>query len=278
MTQALVGTRIGVQLGINGAGIFGNAPEYELEAVLDAVAAAGADGVEAMGNLRPQASALLAGTQERGLEVAAVHVFWPDLADADVLSFCAAVEAERLICSSVPVEGMTQLRSSATQLSRHAATLARLGIRLLVHNHAEETRPLEDGVPALVALAEHTSDDVGFVLDAYWATVGGADISAFSAALGERLSLLHLKDGFADGSRYGSVALGEGEVDLEAAAHAGKGCEWVLVERDLPATDYVDAARTDVSRARSLLTSAGVKVALEKPPVSSSDPNRHANA
>ena len=53
-------------------------------------------------------------------------------------------------------------------------------------------------------------------VDTYWAQVGGADTPALLAALGDRVRLVHVKDGTLDGDIDTQQPAGSGEVDVAA--------------------------------------------------------------
>lgn len=83
----------------------------------------------------------------------------------------------------------------AERLGDAAAFLAGHGLRVAYHNHHWELAQHPSGQPGLELLAALLPDEVGLELDVYWAHVGGADVPALLGTLGERVRLLHVKDG-----------------------------------------------------------------------------------
>ena len=77
-------------------------------------------------------------------------------------------------------------------------------------------------------------------LDVYWAQTAGRDPVAEIEALGERVRRVHFKDGPCVLGEP-QVALGEGDVDIEACARAAKFVDWHIVELDECASDIFGA-------------------------------------
>jgi sugar phosphate isomerase/epimerase len=109
------------------------------------------------------------------------------------------------------------------------------------HNHWWEFRLLADGRTAWSHLVERLDPGVVIELDMYWATVGGAAPTDVIADLGDRLRLLHVKDGPADGPKSPMVAVGSGSLDIRAALAAAPDVAWHIVELDRCATDMFQA-------------------------------------
>ena len=69
------------------------------------------------------------------------------------------------------------------------------GLRFGYHNHNWEFSNQVDGRPVFDSFIERLSPDVVLEIDTFWSTVGGADTPALLASLGDRVQLLHIKDG-----------------------------------------------------------------------------------
>jgi sugar phosphate isomerase/epimerase len=111
-----------------------------------------------------------------------------------------------------------------------AAELARTrGMRVGYHNHHWEFGTDFDGRSGLEVFFDLTEPDVFAEIDLYWAHVGGRDPVELVRALGERVVLLHVKDG--DGrAESPSRALGTGVVDLTAVLAAATSARAHIVE------------------------------------------------
>lgn len=130
-----------------------------------------------------------------------------------------------------------------------AATMNRLGERsvqngtgkLFGHNHQQEfTTTYVDPVTgetksAWQILAENTDPRyVAFQLDVLWAADAGVDVVELIEQYGDRIELLHIKDGALNGtSRAIPSDVGEGEIDWAPILDAAQGkVKYYSVERD----------------------------------------------
>lgn len=91
------------------------------------------------------------------------------------------------------------VKAIAERVSTLAEEAARHGLRFGYHNHQWEFTNVVDGRPAYELFVEQISAEVVLEVDTFWATVGGADVPALLRGLGERVQLLHIKDGKAGG-------------------------------------------------------------------------------
>ena len=85
------------------------------------------------------------------------------------------------------------------------------GIDLGFHNHSGEFILTEEGYHIHHELQNRT--DLFFEIDTYWAYVAGVDPVAELERLGDRVKMIHLKDGTSDGN---GLALGEGTAPVAA--------------------------------------------------------------
>ena len=77
-------------------------------------------------------------------------------------------------------------------------------------------------------------------LDTYWAAVGGEDVPALLGRLGDRVRLLHLKDGPVDEDTKAQVPLGAGAMPVAAIVEAAAAAELAVLEFDDYAGDLFD--------------------------------------
>jgi sugar phosphate isomerase/epimerase len=111
-----------------------------------------------------------------------------------------------------------------------AAELARSrGMRVGYHNHAWEFGTDFDGRSGLEVFYELCEPDVVAEIDVYWAQIGGRDPVDLVRTLGDRVALLHVKDGDGGGGLT-SGPIGTGVIDLPAVLAAATAAEWHLVE------------------------------------------------
>ena len=115
------------------------------------------------------------------------------------------------------------------------------------HNHQGEFRttyadPVTGVVkPAWQILVENTDPRyVAFELDVLWATDGGADPVALLNRYGDRIKMLHIKDGInvADPANATPVPMGQGEMDFAPILRAARRhVDYYFYEQDPPFGD-----------------------------------------
>jgi sugar phosphate isomerase/epimerase len=112
----------------------------------------------------------------------------------------------------------------AADLSAIAARAEDAGLRIGYHNHWFELENRFNGVTALEVLADALDPRVVLEVDTFWAEVGGEPAPALLRRLGERVQLLHVKDGPRVRDTSTQTAVGSGSLPiadiLAAAPHA----------------------------------------------------------
>ncbi|HVR31036.1 MAG TPA: sugar phosphate isomerase/epimerase [Thermoanaerobaculia bacterium] len=127
------------------------------------------------------------------------------------------------------------------RLDRIGERLHAQGLRFAYHNHDFELAGGDDGLARILARA--APEHLALELDVFWIEHAGRDPAAYLGEIGERVRLVHLKDG-----RHRPLAftpLGEGEVDLAAAIDAARaaGVGALYVEQDECDGDPFEALR-----------------------------------
>src|SRR5436190_2074392 len=84
-------------------------------------------------------------------------------------------------------------------------------------------------VAAFLHLFDALDPEIVAEVDIYWAQVGGVDPAALLGELGDRVALLHVKDGPAEDPRQSMVAVGDGVVDIEGVLAAAPIARWHIV-------------------------------------------------
>lgn len=131
-----------------------------------------------------------------------------------------------------------EITKTAEALNAAAAIAAEHGIVVGYHNHNQEFDNTIDGRFALEVFAELLDPAVKLEIDLYWASAGGADLTALLERLGDRVLALHVKDGtLAPLPTLGSVPTdqvpaGEGVVALTASLDIATSAEYAVVEFD----------------------------------------------
>jgi sugar phosphate isomerase/epimerase len=213
----------------------------DFEGVLRRLGDVGFVGVEFAGfhGLTPKQYAAI--VEESGMVTSSAH-----LSDLTPNGFNAALDdlqeigCDVAVCAFLPPERFADLdgiKASADALNKANAIARDRGVSLGYHNHWWEFSTMLDGATAWSTLIEQLDTDMFVELDIYWATLGGADPRQVIADLGDRLWVLHVKDGPCDAPESPMVAVGSGTLDIPAILASAPTAKWHVVELDRCATD-----------------------------------------
>jgi sugar phosphate isomerase/epimerase len=140
----------------------------------------------------------------------------------------------------------------ADELMRAADAAEAYGLSVGYHNHHWELASRLGGRPALEWLAERLPPAVVLELDTYWAAVGGEDVVALLGRLGERVRLVHLKDGPIDKDNEAQLPLGQGAMPVPAIVDAATAAELAVLEFDAYAGDLFEGLAASLAYASGL--------------------------
>ena len=215
------------------------------EAVLRRLGEIGFVGVELAGfhDLTPQQYANI--VEESGLVTSSAHLtdLTPDGFNA-ALDDLQTIGCNVAVCAFMPPERFADLdaiKASADALNNANGIAKDRGVSLGYHNHWWEFSTVLDGKTAWVTLFEQLDTTVFAELDMYWATLGGADPRQVIADLGDRVWVLHVKDGPCDAPESPMVAVGSGTLDIAGILASAPTAKWHVVELDRCATDMYTA-------------------------------------
>jgi sugar phosphate isomerase/epimerase len=217
----------------------------DFEGVLRRLGDIGFVGVELAGfhGLTPKQYAAI--VDDSGLVTSSAH-----LTDLSPNGFNAALDdiqeigCDIAVCAFMPPERFADvdaINASADALNKANEIASSRGVSLGYHNHWWEFSTNLDGQTAWSALIERLDPTVFAELDIYWATLGGADPRQVIADLGDRLWLLHVKDGPCDAPESPMVAVGSGTLDIPGILTSAPTAKWHIVELDRCATDMFAA-------------------------------------
>jgi sugar phosphate isomerase/epimerase len=216
---------------------------HDFPGVLTRLGAAGFVGVELAGFNHLTPAEFGTCINDAGLVVSSAHVAaGPDFAAsvADVQS----VGCSTVVIPFVPADGFADvdaIKRTADMLNASNVLARSAGATLGYHNHWWEFEQIIDGKAAFFHLYDHLADDIFVELDCYWTKVGGADPIEIISTFGDRVRLLHVKDGPADVPENSMVAVGSGSVDIPAVLAAAPHAAWHVVELDRCDTDMFEA-------------------------------------
>jgi sugar phosphate isomerase/epimerase len=133
--------------------------------------------------------------------------------------------------------------ATAETLNRLGEAASEQGLhKIFGHNHQQEftTKYVVPETGELKSAWEIIADNtdpryVTFELDVLWAADAGVDVVALLEEYGDRIELLHVKDGFLNGDARATFAdVGEGEIDWEPILEAAHGkVKYYTVEYDI---------------------------------------------
>lgn len=179
-----------------------------------------------------------------GLSAPSVHAnYLADGVDQAAL-FAAAAEAG----ITTVIEPFTTAEHTSTadaaahladRLNAAGEIAASFGLKSGYHNHQWELEARIGETSALEYLAGLLDDSLTLEIDTYWAQVGGENPAALLTRLGDRVSLIHVKDGDASTDTLRQLPAGEGVIDIPAILAAAPQAIRV-VEFDAYAGDIFD--------------------------------------
>lgn len=215
----------------------------DFESTVRKVAEIGYTGVETAGfpGTTPERAAAL--FQSLGLSVPSAHSPLP-LGDQrqEVLDTMAAIGAQYLVLPFLPREDFQNqdtIKAHCERINEANAVLRAAGLTLLYHNHWWEYEQVDGWYPYQVML-EHLEPSVGFEVDTYWVQTAGVPAVEIVRELGDRVPLLHIKDGPLD-TNAAMLAVGDGKMDFAPIVQAADAAEWLVVELDRCDTDMLAA-------------------------------------
>ncbi|HEY3832290.1 MAG TPA: sugar phosphate isomerase/epimerase [Acidimicrobiia bacterium] len=223
-----------------------DAANVDFPGVLREVADMGYAGVELAGFHDRSPGEVAALLQELGLAVASAHASSGDrehfAAELDVFATVGCDTVVLPMLAPDQFAALDTIRANADHLNELGAIARDHGMTFGYHNHFWEFTEL-DGKPALLHLFDALDPQTVAEVDIYWAKVGGVDPAALVAEMGDRVRLLHVKDGPADEPRSSMLAVGDGVIDVAGVLAAAPSATWHIVELDRCDGDMADAVR-----------------------------------
>lgn len=145
------------------------------------------------------------------------------------------------------------IRATAGKLNDAAKKGAEYGIRVGYHNHQWELESTIDGRTALEYFADLLDPELVLEVDTYWAAVGGQDPVDLLTRLGDRVKLIHIKDGPLTMDTKAQQPAGQGKVPVLDVIAAAKSLEVAVVEFD----DYDGDIFQGIAESLAFLNNAG---------------------
>ncbi|SDC58740.1 Sugar phosphate isomerase/epimerase [Sanguibacter gelidistatuariae] len=216
----------------------------DLRGTLARIADIGFFGVEPISLYGHSAADTRAILDDLGLTMTSAHVDFP-VGDAGerVLDCYADLGVQTLVWSMEPAEFASPelVRAGVERVNEAARRAAARGMTIGYHNHFAEFTNSWGGRSAYEHLLDVLDPAVVLEVDLYWATVAGVDAAELVRGRGDRVRLLHVKDGPATGMDDVMTALGEGAVHVDDTVRACSALESCIVELDRTEGDMFDA-------------------------------------
>ncbi|MDR6688456.1 sugar phosphate isomerase/epimerase [Arthrobacter sp. 1088] len=238
-----------------------NAIQEDLPGTIKKVAEIGFRQVEPY-NFVSTAKELGAALKENGLTAPSGHA--PLLSQDQDEIFAAAKELgiTTVIDPFLPEEHWQDaetIQATAAALNAAAKKGAEYGIRVGYHNHAWELESTIEGKTALEYFEGLLDPEVVLEVDTYWVAVGGQDPVELLARLGDRVKLIHIKDGPATTDTKAQQPAGQGAIPVLDVIAAAKSLEVGVVEFD----DYSGDIFEGITESLAFLTAAASARAAE---------------
>ncbi|MFJ5962935.1 sugar phosphate isomerase/epimerase family protein [Pseudarthrobacter oxydans] len=207
-------------------------------------------------NFVATAKELGAALKENGLTAPSGHA--PLLSQDQDEIFAAAKELGigTVIDPYLPAEhwqNAEDIQATAAKLNAAAKKGAEYGIRVGYHNHQWELESSIDGRTALEYFEGLLDPELVLEVDTYWVAVGGQDPVDILTKLGDRVKLIHIKDGPLTTDTKAQLPAGQGKVAVLDVISAARSLEVGVVEFD----DYDGDIFNAIAESLSFLTASG---------------------
>lgn len=183
-----------------------------------------------------------------------------------VLDEAGAVGVETLIDPYLPRPfwlERDEVARTADRLNALVDPAAARGIRVGYHNHSHEFHRSFDGVSAFETFVSLLDPRVVLEIDVFWVAIAQRDPAELLTGLGDRVRLLHAKDGIvgadphlpdADGVDVDQRPVGEGDLDFASILASAPQVEYAVAEFD----DYAGDIFEGVAASAKALGALGV--------------------
>jgi len=187
--------------------------EKNMEEALRQVSELGYKFVEFAGFFGIPAEEIKGMLDKYGLKVSGTHTGWKEIAEhfEETVAYHKAIGNKNIIIPGGDFSDQKKLDALIDMINEFQPKLAAEGITLGYHNHHKEFLPNKDGSNIEDQLIYRTN--VMLEIDTYWAYVGMKNPVALLERLKDRVKVIHIKDGDANGN---GTPLGMGEAPVAA--------------------------------------------------------------
>lgn len=224
--------------------------EKDVEYTLKRTAEIGYKYVEFAGFFDHPAEEIKAMLDAYGLKVSGTHSSFEDLENdfAGTVKYHHTIGNSNYILPGAPWKTKAELDSTIAKLNKFQPMLAAEGITIGYHNHAGEFLPNADGLIPHEEMEKRTTVD--FQIDTFWAYAAGRDPLETMERLKDRVHVIHIKDGLANGEGF-PLGLGTAPV-AEVYAKAKELNMFMVVESETLKPDGLSEIETCFQYLKSL--------------------------
>lgn len=174
--------------------------EKNMDEALRQVGELGYKFVEFAGFFGIPAEEIKAMLDKYGLKVSGTHTGWREIAEhfEETVAYHKAIGNKNIIIPGGDFSDQKKLDALIDMINEFQPKLAAEGITLGYHNHHKEFLPNKDGSNIEDQLIYRTN--VMLEIDTYWAYVGMKNPIALLERLGDRVKVIHIKDGDSEGN------------------------------------------------------------------------------
>ncbi len=147
---------------------------------------------------------------------------------------------------------LDNIKAYCALLKQGVANAKAAGVQLCYHNHWFEAE-LYDGKRGYQIMMDEVGDDLAFEIDTYWAAVGGSDPASVLDELGEKVPLIHIKDGPIGSNEDTMCPLGLGKLDIPAIIKHAKHAEYAFIELDNSDRDILESVKISLEYLNTLV-------------------------
>jgi sugar phosphate isomerase/epimerase len=151
-----------------------------------------------------------------------------------VVDEVAGAGVKYLVCSSIPINTMEDVKESIEILNKAGEIAKKAGLVFAYHNHDREFKEVDGQKPYDMFLSQVSADLMKMELDLAWVRKAGVDPVELFKKHPKRFPLWHVKDMSADFSTI--MPVGEGSIDFKRIFAEAKtaGLKHFFVEHDMP--------------------------------------------
>ena len=199
------------------------------------------------GRTAEEVNALLA---KYNLKISGTHSSFDDLINNfdETVAFHKAIGNKNYIVPAYGLHNQAEIDFFVEKADEISRKLKAEGIKLGYHNHSGEFKMSADGSVAYEQLIYRT--DIMLELDTFWAFVGMKDPVALMDRLGDRIGVIHIKDGTVGGN---GKPLGMGDAPIEAVYEKAREMGIpMVVESETVTPSGLEEARICIEYLRSI--------------------------